>query len=501
MTTYLVSFLLAFSACLLLTPLVIRAARRWGVVDAAGHSHRKIHAQDIPRLGGLAIAAAFYVPIVGLTIYGTKVGDALLQDPALAQGLLAGGLVIAALGLYDDLRGASPRLKLVVQCGVALWMGWEGFLIERVDLPFLPQVALGWASWPVTVLWIVGVTNAVNLLDGLDGLAAGVALFGLAPMVVLAIAKGNLVLALISSCLAGSLLGFLVYNFHPARIFMGDTGSMFLGFVMAVVTVATASKGRAAVAMLTPVLVLGLPILDTLLAIARRAWLGQSLFAGDKQHIHHRLMASGLSHPATVLVMYGLAALFALLGLGVHFNRDGESALLFLLSLVVAGVLLRKLGYFAMSEGASGGHRAIRERNQLLRAAVGDLAPWLDARASVEAVASGAALVARGAGAWRAVLVLDRSHPAVAEHPVERTWTWDLSGGARLDAAGPHHSFALVHPQGAPPMGRLDLTWADDGSFHESVLPGVERGCRVLAERLTREVTPDASGDRSAEAR
>jgi UDP-GlcNAc:undecaprenyl-phosphate GlcNAc-1-phosphate transferase len=476
-TTFLVSFLLAFVACLALTPAVLRMAHRMEMVDAASASHRKVHTGAIPRLGGVAIVVSFYVPILGLLVYSTRVGDAVWQDLALVNGLLGGGLVIAMLGLYDDLRQASPRLKLAVQIAVALTLCALGFRIERLDLPFLPMIDLGLLAWPLTVAWIVGVTNAVNLIDGLDGLAAGIALFGLAPMVVLAVSKGNLVLALVCCCLAGSLLGFLGYNFHPARIFMGDSGSMFLGFVLAVVSVATASKGRVAVAMLTPVLALGMPILDTLLAIARRAWFGQSLFVGDRGHIHHRLLDQGFSHRNTVLVMYGFAGLFAMLGIGVHFNRDEESALLFLLSLVVAGVLLRKVGYLVLPQGLGtevAAAQAIRERNRLIRTTLGKLEERLDADRAIDTLASAIAEVGRASGACLVELDLR----ARGEGAAARTWRWEED---LHDADLVRQTFHLRTTDGSS-AGQLEIGWPAS-AFHASALPSIEVACVRLVDR------------------
>lgn len=475
MDTFLVSLLLSFIASVVLTPVMIRVARHAGTFDDAGVSHRKVHAGNIPRLGGVAIVAAFYTPIVGLSFYSTRVGDSLLNDSDLALGLLGGGLMIALLGLYDDLKGASPRLKLLVQLGVAIILCNLGFVIDRVDLPFLKMMHLGLLAWPVTILWIVGVTNAVNLIDGLDGLAAGMALFGLLPIVVLAIAKGNVLLALLCCCLAGAVLGFLVFNFHPAKIFMGDTGSMFLGFVLAVVTVETSHKGRVAVAMLTPVLALGLPILDTLLALARRAWFGQSLFAGDRQHIHHRLLASGLSHRNTVLVMYGFSAIFAILALGVGFNRDWTDQLLFFLSLVTAAILLRQIGVLAFPaqlgvEVSVAG--AIRERNRMVRKILKSHEAHIVGEVSLEALVSRVSHLAMSTGAMKAEFVLP-GQPA-------RQWTWTYEDATEL---GQQETFNIPHPEGGM-LGSLHLWWHADDAHHEAVLSTVEAATIELGTAL-----------------
>jgi UDP-GlcNAc:undecaprenyl-phosphate GlcNAc-1-phosphate transferase len=492
-TTLLVSFLLAFLTSVLATPAMIALATRNGVVDDAAASHRKVHAAEIPRLGGVAIVLAFYAPFLGLWAYSTKVGDAVLRDAHITAGLLGGGLVIAALGLYDDLRDASPKLKLGVQFAVAVALVAGGFLIDRVDLPFLPMIDLGLLGPLITIAWIVGVTNAVNLIDGLDGLAAGIALFALLPMAVLAVSKGNLVLALVCCCLAGAVLGFLVFNFHPARIFMGDTGSMFLGFTLAVVTVATSHKGRVAVAMLTPVLALGLPILDTLLAIARRAWFGQSLFSGDRGHIHHRLLDLGISHRNTVLVMYWVAAAFAMLGLGVHFNRDRESALLFLLSLVIAAVLLRKIGYLALPEtfgNEIGQASAIRERNRLVREAL----PLLEARAAhsarVDDIAASAAALAWSAGACQASLDLHGDDPSAPR----RSWTWD----AVLHDSELVTQRFLLRTAGGRTLGTLQVSWTV-AAYHASVLPNVDAACRAIAERVAAALRDEPRPARAAQ--
>jgi UDP-GlcNAc:undecaprenyl-phosphate GlcNAc-1-phosphate transferase len=478
MTTFLVSFLLAFIVTTALTPAVLQAALRAETVDTAS-SHRKVHAGNIPRLGGLAIVAGFYAPLLGLAIYETRVGDAVLHDLPLSLGLLVGGLVIASLGLYDDLRQASPRLKLIVQLAVALALCALDFRVERVDLPFLPMVDVGWLSWPLTILWVVGVTNAVNLIDGLDGLAAGMALFGLAPMMVLAVSKDNLVLALVCCCLAGSLLGFLLFNFHPARIFMGDSGSMFLGYVLAVVSLATASKGRMAVAMLTPILALGLPILDTLLALARRAWFGQSLFIGDRQHIHHRLLDMGFSHRNTVLVMYGVAATWAVLGLAVHFNRDFESALLFLLSMVVAAVLLRVVGVLVLPEAGGTTAARIRARNRRVRSILPGLEASLRARLEVQqldALAESVHELAASSGAIRAEVTLAPTGPGAPA----RVWRWQPDDAVE----GPAFDRTLsLRPTHGPAIGQVQVSWPAD-EYHEAALPGLEAAFIRLVDHV-----------------
>ena len=359
---------IAFAVALVLTPLVWRIAIRVGAMDRSGALHRKGHAGDIPRLGGVAIICAFYAPLVGLLLVESDVGQRFLNNPLLAYGMLGGGLVIAGLGILDDVRGVRARTKFLVQFIVASAVVGLGFRIRIIALPSLPVIG-GLITFPLSILWIVGLTNAVNLIDGLDGLAAGLGLLGLVPIAITALATGNLVFALICCTLAGALLGFLFFNFHPARIFMGDSGSMFLGFILALITV-EGSKGPVVVSFLAPVLALGLPIMDTLLAMTRRALLGQPLFAGDAEHIHHRLRKAGLSHRRTVLTMYAVGMLLAVGSLLLLIYREKAVALTLGGSAIVCALLMRGIGYLPIF-GLRGRLRTtaeIRERNRNLYA-------------------------------------------------------------------------------------------------------------------------------------
>lgn len=480
MNTYVISLLLAFLCCSTLTPIVLMLARWGNLVDTAGMSMRKVHAQDIPRLGGVAIVIAFYAPIIALAFYETYVGEKLLENEQLVWGLLGGAACIAALGLYDDLYGASPKLKLIVQITVATAVVGMGFGIEKVDPPFLSTVNLGLLSWPISILWIVGVTNAVNLIDGLDGLAAGMALFGLAPMTIIALYSDNIVLALICCSLTGSLLGFLVFNFHPARIFMGDSGSMFLGFVLAVVAVYSSMKGRAAVALLTPILALGVPILDTLLALARRAWFGQPLFVGDRQHIHHRLLESGMSHRRTVLVMYGFAGLFASLALATTINRDFTEGIVLGMSVLIAAILLRKIGYLAIPQGMNEEvalSSALRARNKLLKEAIPKLDDRLAKTRELEEIVSHVAELLSMVGARRARLDLTRTRP---EEPI-RSWSWASPVGDEITEKS--FTFPLIGEE-SNILGSLVVWWSVDRSCNEGLIQLVEGGCKQLSSRI-----------------
>jgi UDP-GlcNAc:undecaprenyl-phosphate GlcNAc-1-phosphate transferase len=394
MRTAAVAFLAAAATAAVLTPLVRTLSIRLGLLDQALGS-RKLHGRPVPRLGGVAIVAAFYAPLVALLFVDSQVGQRFWAQDERAVGLFLGGLAIAALGVYDDVRGAGARLKFAVQFGVAGVLYAIGFRIDQIANPFGDPIPLGVLGLPFTLLWIAGVVNAMNLIDGLDGLAGGVGLVAVATTFAVAVLRGEPLMVLFTAALAGAVLGFLFYNFNPASIFMGDSGSMFLGFVLATTAIQTHQKSATAVAILVPFVALGIPIADTLLAIARRAARGAPLFQADRGHIHHRLLATGLTHRQTVLVLYGASIVLGLSALGLVLASSFE-ATLFLLGLSVLGtVALRRLGYLDLS--AAPAMLALRRRNvemretmgragEALRAAAGPEALWEAVRAAAPAL-------------------------------------------------------------------------------------------------------------------
>ncbi len=280
MQTVVVAFLISLVVALAMTPLVRGAAFRFGVLDHALTS-RKIHGKPIPRLGGVAIVVAFFVPLVALFFFDTGVGRLLWSQPQRALALILGGLAIAALGIFDDLKGSGARIKFAVQVLVAAAMWFADYRADTIATPF-GTFGLGVLGFPLTVLWIVGVTNALNLIDGLDGLATGVALAATGTIFWVSLTNHRMLMALVMAGLAGALLGFLRYNFHPASIFMGDSGSLFVGFILATTALETHEKTTTAVALLVPLVALGLPIGDTLLAMTRRTVRGQPMFSSDR---------------------------------------------------------------------------------------------------------------------------------------------------------------------------------------------------------------------------
>ena len=473
MTTNVVSMLLAFLVSVCITPVARHMAVRFGMVDSAGVSFRKIHANDIPRVGGIAIVLGFLAPVLGLFVYQTGTGQIWLANLSRAIGLLLGAGIIALLGLYDDLYGASPKIKLPFQFVAAAVAIALGTVVTRIGLPFFGVVELGWLAIPLTFMWIVGVTNAVNLIDGLDGLASGIALIGLVPFTVVAVVNQDYVLALMTMTLGGAVAGFLVFNYHPAKIFMGDTGSMFLGFVLAVVAVQTSQKTTGLAAALVPLLSLGLPIMDTLVAIIRRMWLGQHPFAGDKQHIHHRLMRLGLSHRRAVFAMWGLAGLLALFGLVSSFNQGFLTGLVVLLSGVVAGITLRSIGFLklerlgeSIEEGAS-----IRAYNNSVRYAAREFDRRIERAGSPEEALEHLDSYMRVIRARAAQLVLNSETP-------RKVWKW---GEPSPGAAGPF-KFPLVSD--GEQIGVLYVVLDDDGQPVDVPLQRLEVSSPVIARSL-----------------
>lgn len=294
-----VSIVVAFVASILLTPLVRKLAFRIGAVDKP--NYRKVHTAIMPRIGGLAIFGAF---LIGYLI--------LRPEDIHATGILIGAVIIILTGFLDDMLEITAKAKITGQLAAALIVVmWGGLQIDFINLPFGGQIEFGVFSIPITIIWIIGITNAINLIDGLDGLAAGVSSIALITLSIMAIIMGDPFVIATAAILAASSLGFLFFNFHPAKIFMGDTGSLFLGYMISVLAL-LGFKNVAVISLIIPVIMLGVPISDTFFAIVRRIRMKQKIMAPDKSHLHHCLLRAGFSHKQTVLIIYGLAALFGL---------------------------------------------------------------------------------------------------------------------------------------------------------------------------------------------
>lgn len=317
-----VTLIICFIASVLLTPLIKRFAIKIGATDAP--DERKVHVKIMPRLGGLAIYLSF---ILGLII--------LQPHSSYTLPIIIGGTVILITGIMDDLFCLSPKIKMLGQFIAALVIIFGGIQVDFINLPFDARLYLGWFSVPLTILWIIGITNAINLIDGLDGLAAGVSSIVLITISGLAIIQGNTLVLMMGSIVLGSTLGFLIYNFYPAKIFMGDTGALFLGYMIAVLSL-LGFKNITLFSLMVPVIILGVPISDTLFAIVRRIVKKRPLSAPDKSHLHHCLMNLGYSHRETVLLIYGFSAFFGVAA--IIFSKStlwGALVIILLLSLVI----------------------------------------------------------------------------------------------------------------------------------------------------------------------
>lgn len=297
---YILAFSIAFLIAFIATPLVKKIAFKVGAVDIP-NDNRRMHKEPKALMGGLAIFCGF---LVSLLLFG--------EFNNINLGLVSGSLVIVILGVIDDIKALGAKIKLLFQIIAALIVVFSGVQIGALTNPFSNSgmISLDYYGLSIflTVFWIVGVTNAVNFIDGLDGLAAGVSSIAATFLLFIALINGSVAEALITSALVGATLGFLPFNFNPAKIFMGDTGATFLGFTLAVISIQGTMKGYTAIALAVPLLVLGLPIFDTAFAILRRIIKRRPVMEGDRGHLHHRLIDAGYSHKQSVLMLYIVSA-------------------------------------------------------------------------------------------------------------------------------------------------------------------------------------------------
>lgn len=337
------ALLVAALVALITTPVVRSLAVRMGAVDIPKDG-RRMHDHPIPRMGGLAIFFGF---ILSVLIFQTL-------TPSL-RGMLLGSVIIVVLGILDDIYALPALPKFLVQIVAALVAVLEGNRIEFLSNPNIfskePFWELGWLSIPISVLWIVAITNSVNLIDGLDGLACGVSTISSMTLLVIALIVSEPDVAILMAALAGACIGFLPYNLNPAKIFMGDTGSTFLGFILATVSIQGLFKFYAIISFAVPFLMLGLPIFDTCFAILRRVAKGQSPMSPDRGHIHHRLIDMGFSQKQAVAVLYIISAILGLSAV-VLTTIGVVRAMLFLMALCVAGGIAGKL-YLDRNNGSA----------------------------------------------------------------------------------------------------------------------------------------------------
>lgn len=301
-------FLAALAIVLALTPAVGRFAVRIGAIDRGGDRPR-VHRVPVPRIGGLAMVAGILVPALLFVD---------LDGPL--AGIVVGIPLIAAVGLADDLHGLKPSIKLAAVLAVALIpvVGFD-MQVGQVGLPLVGIIDFGWAAYPLTVVWIALVANLINLVDGMDALAAGIVAIATATFAILAISFGRVEVAAMSAIVCGSTLGFLRHNYHPAKIFMGDTGALTLGFVVGSLAVEGVLKGAATIALAAPLLVLAVPLLDTSFVVAKRLYYRRPPFGADQNHFYHRFLRIGFSQRRTAAYLHAWAALMAAYALLLRF--------------------------------------------------------------------------------------------------------------------------------------------------------------------------------------
>ena len=471
--SYFVLFAAAAAATMIFTPVYIIAAQHLGWVDRP--LGRKRHERATATMGGLVVfAVVFAGALVALRLHNL-VGEKLRENRLDIYVLMACTACMIGLGIVDDRHAIRPRVKLMVQTLVAVAAVSLGYRVEAITLPWLDSVVLPPAvGVGLSLLWIVGITNAINLTDGLDGLAAGVCLLASAVNAVVAVWMGNHYMAVMMVLLAGSLLGFLRYNFHPARVFLGDTGSLALGMYLALASLRSSQKAHTAVLILIPLFALGYPIFDTLLAVGRRWVRGQPLFVSDRDHIHHRLLDRGRSPSSAAIQIYVASVIVSLVCIAA------ATANHFVLGVGIAGVALmalfsaRVLGY--LEWGGWAAHWSGREETKVLHAAV-ELARLKIHQAQDRAqLLRGLAVAAREMGCVR--IVLDRG---------EETFSWedpdrgDVAEG--FDDPGAERLATVELP--LDEATKLRFTLAGGETLDEERSSLLEELGRELGERLT----------------
>ena len=338
-----IAFLLAFIVSFMATPYTIKIAHKIGAVDVP-KDKRRMHKRAMPKFGGPAVILGFIVSMIYLIIIMTIEGSLdLFTEQEYGKKLLGVLLGIGAItitGIFDDTKTLKPWQKLIGQVIAATIVVIFGIKIEHLNIPFLYKVGLSDVfSTILTILWIIGVTNAINLIDGLDGLSSGISLISCISLLIIFLMNGSPMIAtIIVTAVSGALVGFLPYNFSPAKTFIGDTGSNFLGFMLAVVSILGVAKTYTMAVIVLPVIVLGLPIFDVMFAIIRRIAKGKSIkavFKPDKGHLHHKLVEKGFSQKQAVLILYGLSASLGMFAI-ILFDSGIWKALSFLLMIIAS---------------------------------------------------------------------------------------------------------------------------------------------------------------------
>lgn len=327
---YIVIFAVAFAISLIATPFSMWFAKKVGAIDKP--KARGMHKEPLPRMGGIAIVLGFMITVL---VFLSFMYD---LDNKQCLGILLGAAIIVILGMLDDMFDLNAKIKLAVQIIAALIAVYFGVRINVVFWPFVSYIDV--LSIPITLIWIIGITNAVNLIDGLDGLAAGISAIASLCLMVLCMMTGSNLSVFFTVALAGSCLGFLPRNFNPAEVIMGDTGSTFLGYILAVTSIIGVFKGYAALAVVVGVLAIGLPIFDTTFAIFRRILNKKPIMQADRGHLHHRLIDKGYSPKRAVVIMYGISILSAVAAIIIAM-KDLRAIIMMIVMVVVLSLMIK----------------------------------------------------------------------------------------------------------------------------------------------------------------
>ncbi|PFO00026.1 undecaprenyl-phosphate alpha-N-acetylglucosaminyl 1-phosphate transferase [Bacillus sp. AFS076308] len=333
---------ICFFSSIILTPLVKKLAFKIGATDKP--NQRKVHQRIMPRLGGLAIYISFLIGIAIIQPDAKSLLPIMIPNENIHLAIILGSIIIILTGVLDDTKEISPKVKLAGQILASFIVVFLGDLkVEFINLPFGGQLDFGFLSIPITMFWIIGITNAINLIDGLDGLAAGVSTIALFAISGMAYLMGNPYVMILALITAVSSLGFLVFNFHPAKIFMGDTGALFLGYLISVLSL-LGFKNVTFISLVIPIIILGVPISDTFFAIIRRLVNKQPLSAPDKSHLHHCLLRLGFSHKQSVLIIYAMSLIFGLVAFIFSQSTVWGSLIVILTLLIAIEIIVEKIG-------------------------------------------------------------------------------------------------------------------------------------------------------------
>lgn len=462
MKTYFALFLIATVSALIITPLIRRLCQRYNLLDVPKDG-RRVHKSAVPRLGGLAIFASFMLSLSVLPLVSNLLTDSLRPYASQALIILIPATLVLLLGIYDDLRGTNATVKFLMLGLIASLFYVLGGRIEVLAIPFIGAVhvhpVLGFF---ITVFWLVAISNAFNLIDGIDGLAPGAALFSSLVILVVSLASENPFMVVVSLVLCGALAGFLRYNFNPASIFLGDSGALFVGFLLASLSVTGGQKATTAVAVITPILAFGLPVVDTSMTMARRLISGRPLFQGDGEHIHHMLLARGWSQRRVVMILYAVCAIFGLLAaLSTKTSSPVTGLVLFVIAVaVIIGV--GHLRYHEVDELRAGmkrtvGDRRIRVANNIR--------------------------VRRASLALTKALSLNELFETVGQMLEFEEFAYaNVQIGQVTHASANERAFRHAKKRGAPESlefvnGRIAWSWAGDGVNEEDVIGSSEYWC------------------------